>query len=519
MILNFLDDSATNFDADLCIIGGGIATYTMLSTLSSSSLRILVIERGGMNESPDQESEKASYITGHPFSGHLEGRYFGLGGTSEYWGGQALPLEDDVFTQKDWVDYSGWPISAEDIKLYYSKAERLLKVDQVSYDADVFKLRSLPPLHWDQSAIKLHFSKWSPRPNLKPNLIELCSQHTTTHILLHAVTTSIEYDLEAQQVKNIKIQNHLGKKGTVRASHYVLAAGGIENARLILVSESIPVNKWVGRMFQDHPTAQVATIHPTNRQTLQSYFGYFFKGRTRCLPRLSLTSESQARKNILSATAFIQFLPKQGSLFEASKGVYRSLSRLKMPTRKDFQKLIVSLRDAGDIIPALNAYWLGRFIYIKNSNARLTIMLEQSPSEKSFIGLSAVTDRYGMPLAEIHWHISDDTIKTLLEFCPMLESQFKNLNMGTIIWDSWLHEDDETIKQHLADAFHHMGTTRMSKTQAAGVVDENCCLHGVNNLFVAGSSVFPTSGHSNPTLTFMALAMRLSEHIKSKFQV
>ena len=518
MIIDFSAGDTTSYDADLCIIGGGIATYTMLSSFAGSTLRILVVERGGMTPGPDQEKEKSCTISGHPFEGHMDGRYFGLGGTSEYWGGQALPLEDFDLAKKDWVDFSGWPITIEDIKPFYSDAEKLFQVDPVAYDTDVFKMRSLNPLPCDQSSIKLHFSKWSPRPNFKPNLVEKYTSHASTHILINAVVSSFDYDKESKQVNRIQIQNQSGKKGTVKATHFVLAAGGIENARLLLVSPTLPENKWVGRMFQDHPTAQVATIHPSDMKSLQRYFGYFFKGRTRCLPRLSLTTEAQKQRKLLAATAFIQFLPKEGSVFEALKQVYRSLVRWKMPKRKDTKKLLASLRKTGEVFPILKAYWGSGYVYVPDSLPRLTVMLEQVPSEKSFIGLSSSLDKYGMPVADIHWDISDATMHTLKEFCAILQTEMTKLSLGRMEWDSWLHEDHETIKQHLTDAFHHMGTTRMSPSDATGVVDEDCRMHGVRNLYVAGSSVFPTSGHSNPTLTFMALTLRLGRHLDTQFR-
>lgn len=144
-------------------------------------------------------------------------------------------------------------------------------------------------------------------------------------------------------------------------------------------------------------------------------------------------------------------------------------------------------------------------------------MLEQSPDVDSYVGLSSALDRYGMQVSDIHWQIPDTTIDTLKEFCAMLENEFSRLSLGHIEWDPWINQDNKTIKAHLIDAYHHMGTTRMSTSDASGVVDENCRMHGTGNVYVAGSSVFPTSGHSNPTLTFMALALRLGQHLKLQF--
>jgi hypothetical protein len=517
VIVDFFTDDNVAYDADLCIIGGGIAAYTLLSALSDTSMRVIVVERGGMKPGPDQESEKACHVSGHSFTGHLEGRYFGLGGTSEYWGGQALPLEEFDLTKKEWIDFSGWPISLEEISPYYPDAEKLFQVDPIAYSTDVFELRSLAPLPWNQSTIKLHFSKWSPRPNFKPNLLDAYSSAARTSILLNAVVSSLEFDANNKEVTHIQIQSHSGKRGTIKATAFVLAAGGIENARILQVSSTLPGNKWIGRMFQDHPTAQVATIHPTDMHSLQRYFGYFFKGRTRCLPRLSLTAEAQREKRMLAATAFIQFLPKEGSLFEAMKPVYRELSRLKFPSYSNIKTLFGALRKIGEVFPMLKAYWGGGYIYVPNSIPRLTIMLEQSPDVDSYVGLSSALDRYGMQVSDIHWQIPDTTIDTLKEFCAMLENEFSRLSLGHIEWDPWINQDNKTIKAHLIDAYHHMGTTRMSTSDASGVVDENCRMHGTGNVYVAGSSVFPTSGHSNPTLTFMALALRLGQHLKLQF--
>jgi len=271
-------------------------------------------------------------------------------------------------------------------------------------------------------------------------------------------------------------------------------------------------------MFQDHPTAQVATIHPTDMSLLQRYFGYFFIGRTRCLPRLSLTAGVQKRLRLVAATAFVQFLPKEGSLFESMKEVYRSISRMKVPSKRVVGNLFISMRNLKEVISIIKAYSVNKSVYVPDSFPRLTVMIEQVPSAESFISLSSERDKYGMAKAKINWCIPDATIHTLKEFCLLLEETFQRMQLGNIQWEPWLSQSNEMIKKNLIDAYHHMGTTRMSHSEATGVVDENCRMHGVSNLYIAGSSVFPTSGHSNPTLTFMALAIRLSRHIKAQAQ-
>lgn len=513
MITDFKVSTASQFEADLCIIGSGVAAYTMLSVLSSAALKIIVLERGGLDRDVDETKDKACLINGHPFSGHQDGRCFGLGGTSLTWGGQALPLHDFDFEKREWVEHSGWPISQKDIDPYIPAAEAVFKVDGVPYDSDVFALRSLPPLSPLSGQLQFHFSKWSPSPNFKPGWLKTYAPHPHLTILTYARVTSLEYDDQRREVSHITIQDPKGKTGTVKAKHYVLAAGGLENPLLLLASDSMPTNPWIGRMYQDHPTAQVATVRPYDQQILQRYFGYFFRGKTRMLPRMSLTRNAIHQNRILSATSFIQFIPPEGSFYENLKEIYRPLARGHMPGGKVIRNALRSMTQMGSIIKVLKAYIMDRYSYVPQGTPRLTVMIEQSPNEQSKLVLSDKMDHTGQRIPEIQWFFGDDTIVTFRTFCSILQSEFDKLNLGTIEWDAWIKEDSETIRNHLIDAYHHMGGTRMSLTRETGVVNSDCQMHDAANVYIAGSSIFPTSGHSNPTLTLMALAIRLSHYL------
>lgn len=515
MITDFSATTETAFEADLCIVGTGVAAYTMLSVLSASSLKIVVLERGGVDRDSDESKEKECHITGHRFTGHQDGRCFGLGGTSLTWGGQALPLHDFDLEAKDWVAHSGWPLTQEDIEPYIPAAEAIFNVDPVPYNTDVFSLRSLPPLSPLSGQVEFHFSKWSPSPNFKPGWLNTYAPHPRISILTHARATSMEYDDLRREVDQINIHDPQGKTGVVKAKRYVLAAGGLENPLLLLASETMPSNPWIGKMFQDHPTAQVATVRPYDKQILQRYFGYFFRGKTRMLPRISLTRNAVYQNRILSATSFIQFIPPEGSFYESLKEIYRPLARGHKPTGKVIRNALRSMTQIGSIFKVLKAFVVDRYSFVPNGTPRLTVMIEQSPNVKSKIVLSDKMDHTGHRIPEIQWFFGEDTIATFKTFCLILDSEFKKLNIGKIEWDAWTKEDPETIRHHFIDAYHHMGGTRMSKTPETGVVNSDSRMHDVSNVYVAGSSVFPTSGHSNPTLTFMALAIRLSHHLTS----
>lgn len=513
MILDYASSPESFFEADICIVGTGVAAYTMLSSLVHTNLKIIVVERGGIQPDPDESLDKECLINGHVFTGHQDGRRFGLGGTSLSWGGQALPLHDFDFDQKEWVKYSGWPISPADITPFIPAAEAIMQVDPVPYDTDVFSLRSLASLHSDSGQVQFHFSKWSPAPNFKPGWLKKYASHPQIQVITHARALSLHFDEETKSVSKLYILNPEGKQGVISAAQYVLAAGGLENPCLLLASPTMPVNPWIGKMFQDHPTAQVATVKPKDLHRLQRYFGYFFLGKTRMLPRISLTQSAVLHHKILSATAFIQFIPPGGSFFENLKETYRSISRGHVPTARTMMKTLASMRHIGSLFAVAKAYVADRYAFVPGGVPRLTMMIEQSPDPQSQIVLSTTKDKAGQPIPEIYWHFGEDTIRTFKTYCSILESEFDRLDIGKIEWDSWVHQDDETIRQHLQDAYHHMGTTRMSATHDTGVVNTDCRMHDVQNVYIAGSSVFPTSGHSNPTLTFMALALRLSQNL------
>ncbi len=141
---------------------------------------------------------------------------------------------------------------------------------------------------------------------------------------------------------------------------------------------------------------------------------------------------------------------------------------------------------------------------------------EQEPNPESRVLLSERTDALGMPVSNVRWKLSDLTRYTIRQYALLLREEFARASIGEISLDDWVMGDAEPWTDHVTDQFHHMGTTRMNDSPRLGVVDSNCRIHGVSNLYVASSSVFPTSGHSNPTLTIIALCMRLADLLKAE---
>jgi choline dehydrogenase-like flavoprotein len=150
---------------------------------------------------------------------------------------------------------------------------------------------------------------------------------------------------------------------------------------------------------------------------------------------------------------------------------------------------------------------------------KLQCYLEQAPNRTSRVKLSSQKDALGMPKIQMDWHMTDLELKTVGVMTETVRSEFARLGLGTWRPHAWLDDRGEGWQEHLSDCSHHMGTTRMAESRLTGVVDPQCAVFGVKGLYIAGSSVFPTSGYANPTLTIVALALRLADHLKEKLAI
>jgi choline dehydrogenase-like flavoprotein len=517
MIIDYYDAAAPqHYSCDICLIGSGAATLALLTKLYDTPYRIVVLEGGGGEVTAQQQELYYAATPHHPLSGAQEGRFRVFGGSTVKWGGQALPLDPADFTPRPWVPFSGWPISYEEVAQYYAEVDEFLKVEPHAYEADIHELlreRQLP----DSKELKFRFSKWSPKPNLRETYRARLASSTTVTLVQHASLVAINMADNHSMVTSLTISSLAHKKGTVRAKRYVLACGGIENARLLLASNhqcSVGLGNGhdlVGRFFQDHPNAHVATLSNASSQA-QRYFNYFFVRKTRCLPRFILTDKFQAEQQVLNASASLLFFPQENDAYTQILTLYRQQARGQL-TWQNIQTLLgVGLRAHQLLRPAASLL-LYKKVFTPNPVAKLNLMMETPPDPTNRVMLTPERDALGLPVVAVVWRLNEQVQHTLVSATQLFVDYFSKLNLGTLEPAEWVNTPDWT--SHLQDAYHHIGTTRMGATSHEGVVDRDCRVFGVENLYVAGSSVFPTSGHSNPTATLLALAFRLADHLKA----
>jgi choline dehydrogenase-like flavoprotein len=503
---------------DLCIVGSGAAGLAIASEMANSSLTVAIAESGGLDFEPPTQALYDVDISGLPHPGSTQGRFRVCGGSTTMWGGQALPLMPLDFERREWIPHSGWPISYDELQPFYQRAFRFLLVDGMNFDTDLFSHLGTGPPAFDESQLWYHFSKWSPKPSVREHHLPALRQSRNCTLLLHANVTEIVLDPATQQVVRVKVQSLSGRRATIKARTYVLAVGGIETARLLLANRKQRPNgigndnDLVGRFFQDHPSAIIGSLNAPSPARAQRLLNVFHKRGLKYSVRCTATPQWQKQHQTLNVSMGTTFVQEDPTLQNA-KDIYTALRQRRLG--QDFAgKLVRTIfHPSAAISPAYHFLVHGKSF---SPGARMLIGLtcEQQPNPESRILLSDKLDALGIPRSNVRWKLTDLTLHTMRKFAATLREQFRQAGIGEIELEPWLLEDSPEWTSHINDQYHHIGTTRMNDSPRAGVVDRNCQVHGLPNLFIASSAVFPTSGHSNPTLTIIALCMRLADRLK-----
>lgn len=507
-------DQPSDLGCDVCIVGAGAAGITLAVELSKTALQVVVLESGGESFEPLTQALYKARVLGHSFTGHLDGRFRVFGGTTTRWGGQALPLSKWDLTERPWIQNSGWPLPHDELARYYPRAAELMGLDSMDYAVELARHlhAKLPP--FDRQALDVHFAKWSPHPNFADRYDDVLRRSRNILVLLHANLTTITLN-DNGAVQSLLAKTLEGKSVRISPRFSVLAAGGLETARLLLANRAQRPNgigndhDLVGRFFQDHPGGRFGFVSPNDDVALQELFNVYHRRAGKYTVRFALPTSVQRRESIASASATLMFRAAPESSFESLKRVYQ-LTRSRQFNIDLLTSLAHCLRDLPGIMKPLTSYARGR-TFTPSAEAVLFVSCEQEPNADSRITLGDKVDALGMPVLDIHWALSDITRRTIRLLARTVKREIDNLGLGQVTIDDWVDSDE--WRSHVDDHFHHMGTTRMAATPAYGVVDPDCRVFGVSNLYVASSAVFPTGGFSNPTLTILALAVRLAERL------
>jgi choline dehydrogenase-like flavoprotein len=519
---NKFNDRST-VTADGCIIGAGAAGITIAREFLRTRYKVAILEGGGFDPEADSQKLFESEVVGLHHTSIHDGRARVFGGTTTLWGGQALRFDDFDLKKRSWVPYSGWPIPRDVLDPYYGRAERVLQIGARIPYRELCASFGVEPPAFDPNQLYMECSRWSPEPNFGKTYREELKNAANVSILLHANVTAIVTNQAANAVESVEFKTLAGKKGIAKARLYVMSCGSIETARLLLASNRVEPsgvgnqNDLVGRYFREHVHVNYGNVLTKKRAHLQDLFESFFVKRLKHAPLVTLTQRMQVEKQLLSIHGIVAFEPAPDSGIAAMKKLFRAMIGRSFSNVTELRQWFGrSLANPGELLRlAYRLHVQKRAGTPKRGPILFGAQCEMAPNPDSRVMLSAARDQLGMPRVRLDWRLGELERRTLTEFVRALASEFERLGLGSFdLKQVEFLEDPAAWVERAHDSAHHMGTTRMHESPQLGVVDPQCRVHGIANLYIGSSAVFPTSACSNPTLTTLALCVRIADRLK-----
>ena len=527
---------------ELCIVGAGAAGITMALELADSGMDIILLEAGSINNSGKSQQLYQGSVNDR--QRHLptdQARYRQLGGTTSMWGGRCLPYDPIDFDERSHVPYGSWPINRDQLNTYYAKAHEYCQCGAFEYNikqAIPDAISELIPGFTDGELNTTTIERWSPPTHFGKVYKNALENSKTVRVYTNLTATEIETNENGDQVTGLTVHTFPDQQFKVTANNFVLAGGGFEVTRLLLNSDKVHKHgignhsDWLGRCYMPHIHGVISRLKFND--DLPIAFGYEQDADgVYCRRRLWLSEACQKSNEILNA----YFLLDRPLLGDPNHGnALLSLAFIAKKLRKKSIEADIGtskyglywshikniLTGSAGIISVLPQFSRKRFLQSrripslllkpKNNSFSLYFQSEQVPNRDSRITLSDQTDQFGMKQINVDFKIHELDVNSVYKSHQLIGEELKQQGLGELTFNS----DDplEDIRNCHAVMGHHIGTTRMSSDPKLGVVDGNCQVHNMTNLFIASSSVFTTSSQANPVLTIVALTIRLSDYLK-----
>ncbi|MEO8578485.1 MAG: GMC family oxidoreductase [Gemmatimonadales bacterium] len=507
-------------NCDVCIVGAGAAGITIARELIGGHLTVALFESGGLM--PDRRTQalnRGSY--NNPYDHALEdSQSRSFGGTTNLWSGWCRPLDESDFTRRDWIPHSGWPLSIETLQPWYNKARRVCELD----DENPATLADRGPWPFDQRRLSTRRFDLSPPTRFGQKFRAELASSPNVRVCLNANAVAFGTDESTRRIESIEFKTLSGKSILATARVFILAAGGIENPRLLLSSGATRrcalgnENDLVGRFYMNHLAFFSAEFRESDTCPSVAFYTTPFDGRPATAGRHSGAAshpESVMRERKLLG-AVLRFVHRpsyaaEPAFYSSAVASARIMATSLLNARVPGRALMHASRSmkGGVRVTRFAVRVLAHSVKPK-SKLLVRCIAESAPDPDNRVTLSSRPDALGQPTANVRWEIGEAERKSVRVLHTAFATEISRLGFGKV---SPIHPD--FLPNSLTGASHHIGTTRMHDSPRHGVVDRDCRVHDIANLFISGSSVFATSGYANPTLTIIALSLRLAERIKS----
>ena len=483
--------AGTIIDTDIAIIGAGAAGITLARALIGDTRRVVLVESGGLDFDADTQTlyEGPSEGVDYPLDA-ARLRYFG--GSTNHWGGFCRPLAEIDFEKRDWVPYSGWPMTRAELDPYYTRAQQVAQLGrQLSVgdfdDTEAWAKRQLgSPVPFADDSFVTRFFIYSAPLRFGEAYRDEIGHAANITTYLNSNVLEIVPDATARRVERLRIATLSGNSFEVRPKLCVLAIGGIENARLLLLSNSVETaglgnrNDLVGRFFMEHVhvPGQIALIAVDDKKAIPAYYDEPKQIEGAHVRAILMPSDAYLRREKrlgLNIAIYPMRAPGAEGTPEAEKPSEAGVAQL------------LQLQASGTATTIFGA----------------SCAAEPIPIPDNRVTLAPSRDALGQNRSKLTWRPAIEEHRDLARNVDALGQSFGRWGHGLV--KALFAEKPNWSEEEIGWGNHHMGTTRMATDPRLGVVDADARVHGIDNLYVAGSSVFPTGGPVNPTLTIIAL--------------
>jgi choline dehydrogenase-like flavoprotein len=535
-------------ETEVCIVGTGPAGLSLARELIGQDFRVCVLESGSL-ELPDADTQSLAEVesAGDFVQVPADSRNRRFGGNSTYWGvnirqGQLglrhVPLDEVDFEKRDWLPYSGWPFEREHLVPYYERAQEACQLGPFTYEAEDWEDANSPRLPFIGNRVTTRMFQFGPGKAFYQDCRDQINRSSNITTYLYANAVELETDETARTVTRVRVACLQGNKFWVSAKVVILAVGGVGSTHLLLLSNKVQKeglgneHDLVGRFFMDHPLVYGGLFVPANPKMFSSMALYDLRQLSKgiVMGGLSLTNEVMRRERLMNMSMLLLPRPKKYRASDAATSLKELVSgrALKEGPKGVFQHLGKVATGLDDL--ATSAYnkltkkpepfWpnlsTGGWSKLPDKEQIYNVFevlhqTEQAPHPDNRIVLGTEFDKLGRRKARTETCWRDVDINNVKRAQALFAEEIARAGLGRYE----IEQDGELPTLSTPGTSHHMGTTRMHVEPKQGVVDENCRVHSVSNLFIASSSVFPTGGYANPTLTIVALALRIADRVKT----